>query len=181
MIYLFLADGFEDTEAIAALDVLRRAGLDAKTVGVTGNTVKSSHGVTVATDISAEEAVMDESVDAIILPGGIPGTPNLENSDVVQDAITYCAEHDKYLCAICAAPSILGHRGILEGKRAICYPGWEKDLTGAVVTKQPVVIDGKVITSNGAGSALLFGEAIAAQFVGAEAAHEVLLTMQYSF
>lgn len=125
MIYVFLADGFEETEAIAPIDMLRRAKKTVVTVGVTGKIVTGSHGIPVTADITQDEMQLNDELEMIVLPGGMPGTLNEEASEQVQAAITYCAEHDRYLTAICAAPSILGHRGLLQGKHAVCYPGFE--------------------------------------------------------
>lgn len=180
MLYLFLADGFEEVEAIATLDVLRRAGLDAKTVGVTGASVTGSHGVSVKADLLPEDIRRDETLDGVILPGGMPGTTNLEASDAVKDLLHYCRDHNLLIAAICAAPSVLGHLGFLQGKKATCFPGFEPELTGATATGDSVTEDGNIITGKGAGAAHLFGEAIAARFVGKEAAHNVLTSMQYS-
>ena len=156
MIYCFLADGFEELEAIAPIDLLRRAGADLVTVGVTGKTVTGSHKITVTADVTADEIVLDD-VEAIILPGGMPGTLNLENDPVVQKAITFCAENGRLICAICAAPSVLGHRALLCGKRAVCYPGFEDSLSGADIPDEYVVRDGSFITAKGAGVAADFG------------------------
>ena len=149
MVYVFLADGFEDIEALAPIDILRRANVDVKTVGVTGKEVTSSHGVTVKADISVSDIKLDSDLELIVLPGGMPGTLNLEASVGVQKAIDFCAANDKYIAAICAAPSILGHKGLLKGKKATCFPGFEKDLVGADACSDLVVIDGKFITGNG--------------------------------
>ena len=114
----------------------------------------------------------------VVLPGGVPGTPNLEQSDAVQSAIEYCVMNDKYLAAICAAPSILGHLGVLEGCEAICYPGYEKDLKGAKISEQAVVRDGNVITGKGAGVAVDFGLKLAEVLCGEEKSQEVRMKMQ---
>ena len=106
MVYVFLADGFEDIEALAPIDILRRANVDVKTVGVTGKEVTSSHGVTVKADISVSDIKLDSDLELIVLPGGMPGTLNLEASVGVQKAIDFCAANDKYIAAICAAPSL---------------------------------------------------------------------------
>lgn len=181
MLYVFLAEGFEEVEALAPVDILRRAGVPVKTVGVTGPVVTGSHGIPVTADLSIGEFTADETLDGVLLPGGMPGTKNLEASDAVKAALLYCRQHGLLTAAICAAPSVLGHLGLLEGKRATCFPGFETELTGAVYTAEPVTEDGTVITGNGAGAAHLFGEAVAARFVGYERAHEVLTGMQYKF
>ena len=161
MIYVFLANGFEEIEALAVVDVLRRAELDVLTVGVGEDFVIGSHQIPVACDISEKTLVLDEKVEAIVLPGGMPGTLNLEKSPVVQKAIDWAIENDKLVCAICAAPSILGHKGLLKGKNATCFPGFEEELFGANVSKEFVVKDGNIITAKGMGSAIEFGLQIA--------------------
>lgn len=181
MLYLFLAEGFEEVEAIATLDVLRRAGVDVKTVGITGNPVTGSHGVPMTPDLTAEEAVPAEDLEGVILPGGMPGTKNLEASSTVRDLLQYASDKGLLIAAICAAPSVLGHLGYLEGKQATCFPGFEPELHGATPTGKSVTEDGNIITGKGAGAAHLFGEAIAARFVGSEAAHDILTNMQYTF
>lgn len=157
MVYCFLADGFEEVEAIAPVDMLRRAGIEVKTVGVTGDVVASSHGIKIIPDIVLGDVVLDSSLEAVILPGGMPGALNLENSPEVQNAIDFAASNDKYVCAICAAPQILGHKGLLKGREAIAYPGFESELEGAVISDRLVVTDGKFITAKGAGVATEFG------------------------
>lgn len=154
MVYAFLAQGFEEIEAITVIDVLRRAELEVVTVGVGDNLIRGSHGIIVAADTQDNMIELNENVDMIFLPGGMPGTLNLEKSSAVQSAIDYCLENDKYVAAICAAPSILGHRGDLKEKRACCYPGFEGQLEGAEVSYDPVTEDGKIITSRGPATAM---------------------------
>ena len=161
MIYVFLANGFEEIEALAVVDVLRRAELDVLTVGVGEDFVIGSHQIPVACDIPEKNLILDEKVEAIVLPGGMPGTLNLEKSVVVQKAIDWAVENNKLVCAICAAPSILGHKGLLEGKKATCFPGFEEELFGAEISKEYVVKDGNFITAKGMGSAIEFGLQIA--------------------
>lgn len=155
MVYVFLAEGFEELEALAPVDVLRRAGVDVKTVGVTGEKVSGSHGISVECDITVNEAVFD-NLDGIILPGGLPGTTNLEADKTVQKFIDYAVEKSKIIGAICAAPMILGHKGLLQGKNAVCYTGFEKELTGAHVLDRPAIRDGNIVTGWGAGGAIDF-------------------------
>ena len=161
MIYVFLANGFEEIEALAVVDVLRRAELDVLTVGVGEDLVIGSHQIPVAADISEKGLVLNDKVDAIVLPGGMPGTLNLEKSPVVQKAIDWAVENDKLICAICAAPSILGHKNLLDGKNVTCFPGFEEELFGATISKDFVVRDGNIITAKGMGSAIEFGLQIA--------------------
>ncbi|MDE6133482.1 MAG: DJ-1/PfpI family protein [Oscillospiraceae bacterium] len=157
MIYVFLAQGFEETEAIAPIDILRRCGKEVITVGIGDNIIKGSHGIAVVTDTEDKLVELGSDLEMIVLPGGIPGTINLEASETVQRAIDYCTANNLYIGAICAAPSILGHKGLLKGKKAVCYTGFEQELTGAEVLDEPAVIDGKIITARGAGAAVDFG------------------------
>ena len=166
MVYCFLADGFEEIEAIAPIDILRRAEINVTTVGVTGKTVNGRHGINVIADITADELDVCEGIEAVILPGGLPGATNLENSDKVQLMIDKANVCGAYLCAICAAPQILGHKGLLEGKCAIAYPGFEKELKGADISDEYVVTDGKFITAKGAGVAVEFGLEIVSAIKG---------------
>lgn len=177
MFYVFLADGFEETEAIATLDVMRRAKLDVLTVGVTGGMVTSSHKVTVKADITPDKVDFD-NIEGIVLPGGVPGTPNLEKADCVINTVKYCYENDKYIAAICAAPSILGHLGMLKGRNATCFPEYETELEGANYTAAHTETDGKVITAKGAGCAVEFGHAIVSAVLSKETADNVIEAMQ---
>ena len=177
MYYLFLAEGFEETEALAALDVMRRAKLEVSTVGVTGKNVTSSHGVTVVSDITIEEA-KERGLDGVVLPGGMPGTLNLEKNDRVIALVKNCYESGKLTAAICAAPSIFGHLGMLEGRKATCFPGFEKDLRGAECTGAHTETDGSVITAKGAGCAVEFGHAIVSFAASKKLADKVIEDMQ---
>lgn len=178
MIYCFLADGFEEIEALATVDIIRRAGLDLKTVGIGNNIICGAHGIRVVCDCSEREVILDDSLQAVILPGGMPGTLNLEKSETVQNAIDFAAEKDKLLCAICAAPLILGHKGILEGRSAIAYPGFEKELIGASVSEKHVVCDGMIITAKGAGVAVDFALEIVAALCSREASDNIRSSIQ---
>ena len=173
MIYMFLAEGFEEIEALCPLDLMRRAGLSVTTVGIGGEYVSGAHSITVKADMSdADFSVLSyaDSTDMIFLPGGMPGTLNLEASPVVTDAIRSAAEDKKYIAAICAAPSILGKMGLLIGKEAICYPGFERYLEGAQISEKRVVTDGNIITAAGMGAALDMGIEIVKIFCGADKA-----------
>lgn len=178
MIYVFLANGFEEIEALAVVDVLRRAELDVLTVGVGEDFIVGSHQIPVACDISEKNLVLDERVEAIVLPGGMPGTLNLEKSEIVQKAIDRAKENNKLICAICAAPSILGHKGLLDGKNATCFPGFEEELFGANVSKDFVVRDGNIITAKGMGSAVEFGLQIAEVLTSKENAQKIRAALQ---
>ena len=177
MVYLFLADGFETIEALAVVDILRRAKIDICTVGVTGKTVNSSHNIKVTADIGIDEFSFDD-MDAVVLPGGLQGTLNLEANGIVQQAINYAVVNNKFICAICAAPSILGHKGLLKGREAICFPGFEDALTGAKISGEYVVTDGKYITARGAGVAVDFGLEIVKQLAGGDLADQIRETIQ---
>ncbi len=155
MIYVFLAEGFEETEAIVPIDMLRRCGKDVATVGVTGKTVTGAHDIPVVCDITIDEAKPD-GLEMIVLPGGMPGTKNLAANERLRKIINHCITNKIFIGAICAAPSILGSMGILNGKSAVCYPGFETALTGAKVSQEPAVRDGMIITARGAGAALEF-------------------------
>ena len=176
MIYLFLANGFEEIEALCPLDLLRRAGLEVTTVGVGGEMICGSHGITVAADIP-EGMYADGKPDMIILPGGMPGAKHLDESRVVDTALKAAVRNGSFIAAICAAPMVLGHRGLLAGKEAICYPGFEDHLTGANISDKRVVRDGKIITAAGMGVALEFGLALVEALKGQEAAEELRRTV----
>lgn len=176
MVYMFLAEGFEETEALCPLDIMRRAGISVSTVGIGGEYVTGAHSITVKTDMTDVEfdaKYSAEATDMIFLPGGMPGTLNLEASRTVCDAIHSASENKKYIAAICAAPSILGRMGLLIGKEAICYPGFECYLDGAVISRQRVVLDGNIITAAGMGVALDMGLKIVEIFCGMEKADAI--------
>ncbi len=172
MIYMFLADGFEEIEALCPLDLFRRAELAVTTVGVGKKQITGAHGITVCADISDTE-FSDADLEMIFLPGGMPGTLNLAESKVVMDALAYASDNKKYIAAICAAPSILGDCGLLRGKSAVCYPGFEDRLTGATIPEGKVVVDGRVITAKGMGAALEMGLEIVKIFRGEKYADEL--------
>jgi len=176
-IAVFLAPGFEEIEALAAVDVLRRAELTVETVGVGGRVVTGSHGIPVVADTEAADWSA-EGLSAVVLPGGMPGTLNLEKSPVVQGAIDTALRERLWICAICAAPSILGHRGLLDGRRAVCFPGFESELRGVVLSDEPVVVDGPFITARGAGVAVDFGLRIVAELISPARADKLRAAMQ---
>lgn len=155
--YLFFATGFEEVEALTVVDILRRGGVDCKTVSVTGDyDVMSSHGVTIRADLLFDQQDLGDG-DMLILPGGIPGTPNLKAHSGLEKLIRLYQEKGKYLAAVCAAPTVYGEMGLLEGKQATCYPGMENGLVGAAVKTDKVVCDGIFITSRGMGTCIDFG------------------------
>lgn len=168
MILAFLANGFEEVEAITVIDVLRRAEKKVITVGIGDNIITGSHGITVVADTYDMLVEFDDELEMVFLPGGMPGTINLEKSAAVQKALEYCNENNKIIAAICAAPSILGHKGLLAGRKACCYPGFEQELEGAEVLYDAVVKDGNIITSRGAGTAMKLALELVELFTNAD-------------
>lgn len=160
MIYVFLANGFEEIEALTPVDVLLRAGFEVKTVAVgESKTVTGAHGISVIANMNENE-YNDTNPEAVILPGGMPGTTNLEKSETVINAINQAMIHGALVGAICAAPSILGIMGYLKHRNATCFPGFEQYLDGATVLDERVVVDGNIITSKGMGCASDFALAL---------------------
>lgn len=172
MIAVMLADGFEEIEALTPVDMLRRAGLDVKTVGINGRVVKGSHGITVIADLTADEVNLS-SVTAAIFPGGMPGSLNLDASPFTDRIINSVLMNDGRLAAICAAPLVLGRRMLLDGKLATCYPGFEKELFGAIATGESVVTHENITTSRGMGCALEFSKELISLLVSKEKAEEI--------
>ncbi len=167
MIYVFLAEGFEEMEAVAPVDILRRMNIPVTTVGVTGKNVTGSHGITVTADKTFNECNFAD-IEAVLLPGGMPGTVNLGKSEPLCSLIKDCFDNGKIISALCAAPSVLGGLGILEGREFTCYPGFEENIKG-IYKKEPLVIsEGKatVITAWGPGAAYRFGFALAERITG---------------
>ena len=157
---ILMADGCEEIEGLTAVDILRRAGLEIVTISMNKtDSVTGSHNITFQTDAIFEQVNLDE-FDAIILPGGMPGTVKLGEHAGVTKAVQAFASAGKLVAAICAAPSVLGAAGILQGKRAVCHPGFEDKLTGAQVSFEPVMTFGNIITSRGMGTAIEFALAI---------------------
>ncbi len=163
MVYILLADGFEEVEALGCCDILRRAEIKTYLASIEGECVKGSHKITVKADMSIDDIDL-EGLEGIVLPGGMPGTLNLQKNETVLKLIDYCVKNNKLIAAICAAPMILGDLGLLNGRRATCFPGFEVNLTGAEILSDFVVTDGNIITGKGAGAALMFGAAIADYF-----------------
>lgn len=179
MIYIFLASGFEELEAVAPIDILKRARFEVKTVGVGGSIITSALGLAVKTDIQIEN-VSTENLEAIILPGGMPGVTNLDNNLKVHKIINYCTENNILIGAICAAPTILGKMGLLKNKKACCFPGLESDLKDATISQNPVCVDGNIITSRGPGTAMKFGFALLEYLKSKRVVEVVKNSMQYS-
>lgn len=173
MIYMFLANGFEETEAVATLDVLLRAEIQVKTVGIGSKAVMGSHGITVTADIEEKDVRLDGSYQGVVLPGGMQGMLNLSKNATVKKALETAAKESLLLAAICAAPIIPGKMGLFKGKKVTCYPGCEDKLEGAIYTSAPVCVDGNVITGWGPGASVRFGLAIAEYLCGREKAASV--------
>jgi len=176
MLYIFLAPGFEETEAVGTLDMLRRAETPVKSVGIGGKTITGSHGIPVVCDLEDSQLSL-AGAKGIILPGGMPGTLNLEKSEAVRTAIDYCAQRELLICAICAAPSILGRMGLLAGKRFTCFPGFEQLVEGEY-TSARVERDGQFITAKGPGCTIPFALEIIRVVAGESAAHKVEVNLQ---
>ena len=180
MIYLLLADGFEEVEALTPLGLLRRAGKEVLTVSITEDrAVKGAHGITVLADLTKNELSVPCD-EMLILPGGMPGTKNLDASPLTDRLIGEVLANGGHLAAICAAPLILGKRGLLNEKRATCYPGFEDALLGATVLDEAVVTDGTITTATGAGVAVLFGGALVRVLCGEEVAKALLESFRYT-
>lgn len=172
MIAILLADGFEEIEALTPLDVLRRAGLDVKTVAIGSKIAVGSHGIPVICDMEADE-VDPSSLSLVIFPGGMPGSLNLDASPYTDKLIDAVLKNGGRLAAICAAPLVLGRRGLLEGKEAICYPGFEGELSGAIISEKSVVTDGNITTAKGMGVALPFALELVRIICGEDKANEI--------
>lgn len=176
-IYVFLANGFEEIEAIAPIDVFRRAELNVTTVSVSGDQlVEGAHGIVVAADCLFEE-LQFEGDFVVFLPGGMPGTLNLDAHEGLKALLRQQSDRGQKIAAICAAPSILGKMGILKGKEAICYPGFESHLAGAVVSTEPIVKAGAIFTAKGPGVAVDFALRIVEDLKGKEIASKVAADM----
>lgn len=176
---IFFATGYEEIEGLTVVDLVRRAGITADMVSVTGErTVTGSHQITVQMDRLFEE-VDFEQTDMIVLPGGMPGTKQLEAHGPLMDKVEDFYKKGKYIAAICAAPSILGHRGMLKGRTACSFPDFESHLEGAEVTGRPAEIAGNIITGRGMGCAVDFGLAIVETLQGKEAAEALAEKIVY--
>ena len=179
MVYILLAPGFEEAEALVPADLLRRANIETALVTVTGKPVPGSHGITVTADIALEDVDLSK-VDMVVLPGGGLGYKNLGREPQVERLVKEAAEKGLWVAAICAAPTLLGRWGLLEGRKAICYPGLEEQLTGAQVQTAPGEIkDGKIITGRAAGSAFDFGAELIEALLDRAAADKVLEAICY--
>lgn len=179
MIYLLLGEGFEESEAIVPADLLRRAGVEVKLTALRGKKAVSSHGVTVECDCSLKD-VDEETVEMLILPGGLGGVESILGSESALGLIQRCADRGAYIAAICAAPTVLAHLGLLDRRRAVVYPGMEDQMLSAVVQPgKAVVVDGHLITAQAAGSSFDFGLKLVEVLRGAQAAEAVRKAVHY--
>lgn len=178
MVYVFLAEGFEEIEALTPVDILRRGGVEVITVGVTGKIVASSHKIPVTADITIDDIKNYNELEAVILPGGMPGTLNLEKNDTVINSVKHCISNNILVGAICAAPSILGHLGFLEGKNATAFPGFETELKGAKLDKEYVSHDGMIVTARGMGVSTEFALKLLEILRGVDVAVKIKDTIQ---
>lgn len=182
MIFCFLADGFEEIEALSCVDILRRAGLEVTTVSVNGDiTVTGSHNIKVYADIKAEDFPADKSIiTGAIYPGGMPGAETLSTGECTLpvEVARYCVENDILVGAICAAPIVLGRIGLLENKNATCYPGFDNELLGAHHTHDRVTVDGNIVTGRGPGCSIDFALALVSILKGNSVSDNIRKTMQ---
>ena len=179
MVAILLGTGFEEAEAIVPADLLRRAGVEVTLVGLDGRQVVSSHNITVTADLTLEE-LDREQVDMLMLPGGLGGVEAISSNIHAQALLQYCYDHGRWLAAICAAPTILANLGMLDRRKAVCYPGMEELMGSAVVQKgSPVVVDGHIITGEAAGSAYPFGLKLVEILKGPAAAAQVKDAVDY--
>jgi protein deglycase len=172
-----LAEGFEEIEAITIIDVLRRASLDVTTAAISGNPVTGSHGIPVTADTHFT-AISPDAYDAVVLPGGMPGSGTLRDTPALREMLKIFAAQRKITAAICAAPMVLGAAGILAGRRATCFPGFENYLTGAMITGDAVTVDDTIITARGAGCALAFSLKLVELIKGKAAASTLASALQ---
>lgn len=179
MVYILLAEGFEESEAMVPADLLRRAGIETALVGLEPGLVKGSHGIAVQADMTLGQMDLSRA-EMIVLPGGLAGVRNLEKQSGLGHMIQLALEQEIWVAAICAAPTLLAKRGFLEGKTAVCYPGMEDKMAGArPQMDQKVVVDGKIITGRAAGSAFDFGLELVKALAGTEKAEEVRHAIHY--
>lgn len=180
MVYLFLADGFEEVEAITPIDYIRRCNIEVCSVGINGKRAKGAHGLVIEADMEISEFNPSQVKDMLILPGGLQGTQNLKSNSKVIESLKIAGDTGS-IAAICAAPSILGELGLLKGKKACCFPGFEKYLKEAKISFEPVAVDGNIITSRGPGTAQQFSFEIIQYLVDREKADEIAQEVKWVF
>ena len=172
MVYMLLGTGFEETEAIAPLDLLRRAGVEVRTVGLNGKVIYGSHGIGVEADMEIGEMDL-RNLEMIILPGGLGGVASIRACEAAMEAVRFAWENGKYTAAICAGPTVLADLGIVDGRNATCYPGCEDKMGHANMVKAAAVTDGTLITGTSAGCAIPFGLALIAALKGRSEADRI--------
>lgn len=178
-IYIFLAEGFEEIEGLTVVDLLRRAKIDISMISVTGGRrVTGAHQITTEADLLFEDADFSDA-DMLVLPGGMPGTTNLMKHEGLDRLLRDFSSRGKQLAAICAAPSVLGMKGILSGRNATCFPGMEEKLLGAHLKNDDVVVDGNITTSRGMGTAIDFSLSLIKSIKGGEEARKIASSIQY--
>ena len=181
MVYILLADGFEEAEALVTADLLRRGKVETALVGLDGLEVRGSHGITVTADLTMDE-VDRERMEMLVLPGGLGGVESIQMNLFALALIQHAYDNGSYLAAICAAPTILAHLGILDRRKAVCYPGMEEDMGSAVVQQgRPVVVDGRIVTGEAAGSVFSFGLKLVEILRGEETAQAVKEAVHYQY
>jgi len=176
MVYVILGNGFEEMEAIAPVDILRRGGVEVKTAGIGGRRIVGAHGIAVEADTTVEE-ICTRGMEMIVLPGGLGGVSSILGSEAALSAVQTAWKGGRFVAAICAAPTVLASLGITDGKQATCYPGMENEMGSAKMTGLPVVRDGKLICGQAAGAAVPFGLALLAALKGEEAAEKIRQAM----
>lgn len=173
MVYMLLGTGFEETEAVAPLDLLRRAGVSVQTVGLNGKTVYGSHGIGIETDIEIGQMDLTD-LEMIVIPGGLGGVASIRACKEAMNALKFAADNDKFVGAICAGPTVLADLGITDGKKATCFPGCEDGMgSAAVLEGKAAVRDGRIITGTSAGCAIPFGLALIEALMGADTAADI--------
>ncbi len=180
MVYVFLADGFEEIEGLTPVDILRRGGVEVQTVGVTGAYVTSSHKVTVKADIVPEQMVLGDDLEAVVLPGGMPGTLRLGESEAVRDALNFAREKNIIISAICAAPTVLKKAGILDGAKATVFPKFTEEL-GDSYTDADCYTDGNTVTGRGMGVSVPFALEVLRMLRGSETADRIRNAICYPY
>ena len=182
MVYMIFGTGFEETEAVAPIDCLRRAGVTVCTLGIGGREIVSSHGIPMLADAVLEELTPEqrEKADMVILPGGLGGVNACRGSKEAMELLKWAGESGRYVAAICAGPTVLGDLGLLEDRNAVCYPGMEDGMPGAIACRgSQTVVDGHIVTAEAAGSALHFGLTLVRLLKGREAAGAVARSVHY--
>lgn len=176
MVYILLGNGFEEIEAVAPLDILRRGGVEAKFAGVGGLIITGAHGIAVNCDVAAEDIDIDKA-DMLVVPGGLGGVESISGNETAMSKLKMAGENGVALAAICAGPTVLYRLGLLNGIKAVCYPGMEEEMPGVEFAQSAVCADGKVITGRGPGAALEFGFELLRYFKGDEAVAELRSSM----